>query len=77
MIMKNERHDLEMSAYKDTDGMNYEKTDIFKVGTDGFPNEKINVDAVANDIRAFWQMHERKLWAILIICGFYIVGAIL
>jgi hypothetical protein len=75
--MENVRKDLEMSAYKDTDGMNYEKTEIMKVVEFGFPTEKINVDAVANDIRAFWQMHERKLWAILIICGFYIIGAII
>jgi len=75
--MENVRKDLEMSAYKDTDGMNYEKTEIMKVDDFGFPTEKINVDAVANDIRAFWQMHERKLWAILIICGFYIIGAII
>lgn len=69
--------DLSKSAFKETDGMNYETTDILKVGNDGFPSEKINVDAVADDIRAFWIMHERKLWVLLVICGFYILGAII
>jgi len=68
---------LDKSAYKDTDGMNYEETPIFDVDNNGFPSKKINVDALSNDIQTFWKMHEKKLWIILVGCSIYLIGAII
>jgi hypothetical protein len=68
---------LDNSAYKDTDGMNYEETPIFDVDNNGFPSKKINVDALSNDIQTFWKMHEKKLWIILVGCSIYLIGAII
>jgi hypothetical protein len=69
--------DIGMSAYKDTDGMNYEETPVFDVDNNGFPSKKINVDALSNDIQTFWKMHEKKLWIILVGCSIYLIGAII
>lgn len=65
--------DFGMSAYKQSDGMNFDETPIIGLDESGAPREKIDVEALDNSIRAFWLSHERKLWAILVGCCFYLV----
>jgi hypothetical protein len=68
---------LQQTAFKKEDGLNYETTPIFKVNQKGSPIEKVDAIAYEKDVRAFWMMHEKKLWLILLICSFYFFGVII
>ena len=65
------------SAYKNTDGMNYDTTPIYALSDEGVPHEKIDVEALDSSIRAFWLSHEKALWIIIILCGFYFFGVLI
>lgn len=68
---------LQNTAFKINDGLNYEKTSILRVDQEGSPIEKVDAIAYEKDVRAFWMMHEKKLWLILLICSFYFFGVII
>lgn len=68
--------DFGLSAYKQSDGMNYDKTDILALDDEGVPKEKIDIEALDKSIRAFWLSHEKALWTVVILCGFYFVAVL-
>jgi hypothetical protein len=76
-LIKEKNESLNNSAFKKNDGLNYEKTPIFRVDEKGSPSHKVDAIAYEKDIRAFWLMHEKELWIILIVCSFYFLGAII
>lgn len=63
--------DLENSAFKENDGMNFQKTPIFAVNHEGTPNDKIDAEALATDIRSFWRSKQNTLWIIILCCSVY------
>ena len=64
---------LEDSALKAQDGMNYEGQDILRVDALGAPTTKVDPEVYERDIPAFWSMHERKLWATIVVIAIYFV----
>jgi hypothetical protein len=66
-----------LSAYKNTDGMNYDTTPIIAIDDEGIPHEKIDIEALDKSIRAFWSSHEKELWAVVILCGFYFMAVLI
>jgi hypothetical protein len=65
------------SAYKQSDGMNFDKTPILALDDEGVPVEKIDVEALDKSIRAFWISHEKALWVVIVLCGFYFFGVLI
>lgn len=65
------------SAYKNSDGMNYDNTPILAIDEEGIPKEKIDIEALDKSIRAFWISHEKELWAVVILCGFYFIAVLI
>ena len=66
-----------LSAYKQPDGMNFDETPILGLDEDGVPAEKIDVEALDKSIRAFWISHEKALWAVVVLCGFYFIAVLI
>jgi len=67
------RKGLEDSALKEKDGMNYEGQDILRVDESGAPTSKVDPEVYEKDVPSFWRMHERKLWATIVIIAIYFV----
>jgi hypothetical protein len=76
-LEKEKNESLNNSAFKKDDGLNYEKTLILSVNNKGSPSHKVDAIAFEKDIRAFWLMHEKELWIILVVCSIYFLGAII
>lgn len=66
-----------LSAYKQSDGMNFDDTLVLGLDEDGVPAEKIDVEALDKSIRAFWLSHEKALWAVVVLCGFYFIAVLI
>ena len=64
-------------AYSHEDGFKEEQLIVQKVDRWGLSKERINTEALYNDRQAFWQYHQKKLVAIIIICCLYFIGVIL
>jgi len=51
--------------------------EVLKVTNQGVPNGLISPEALYNDTRAYWVMHERKLAVIMMFCVIYFLGVLL
>lgn len=67
----------EMSAFKEQDGLNWSEDKIIKVNDHGEQVNRIDPIAYENDTRAYWKMHEKKLWIVATLCALYLITAIL
>lgn len=50
---------------------------LLRIDEQGVPAELINPDIWLNNVQAFYQLHERKLLIVIIICSIYFLGVIL
>jgi len=55
----------------------YKEGQILGVGNQGYPNQLINPEAMFNDTRAFWSMHEKKLVLVIVICSMYFLAVLI
>ena len=60
-------------AFETVDDPYHRKLPLYKVGEEGTPDVKVNIDLKAKDIQALWAARERYLWFSLIICCTYFV----
>lgn len=59
------------------DGFKEENEIVCKVNEYGVSKDKINTEALYNDNQAFWQYHEKKIVAVLLVCSFYFLAVLL